>query len=316
MKRSIVVLLFLLAHGAIGADFYQREERVGTGFANPKSIVHDSVKDIYYVSNMNGGLEDKNGIGYISVLKKGEEEYSNDVLFKGGVNNVRLDSPKGMVIIDRNLFVADIDVIRVFDLKASTQLPDIKIPTSKLLYELTANKKKTLYVTDMENNSVYGRQFPYETSPTFYKVNRGLANPSGLSVLDDKGSMWIANYDSDSLIEVSKVKKKQQLRPYRLRTKGIDGITCIGGKDNIKFFMAANPDGKAYLVTVNSKVVIRKAINKEPLKGPSGVCYNPSSKLLLVSEMKGNAVSVFLVSDTDFGAKATIKGEKNKKEDD
>src|SRR5690606_27487599 len=56
---------------------------------------------------------------------------------ESGKNKVKLDSPKGMAILDDRLWVADIDDVRIFDRKTGAPMGEVKIPGASDLNDLT-----------------------------------------------------------------------------------------------------------------------------------------------------------------------------------
>ena len=84
VKRVLPVLCFglLLAcnnqgppppHTAMSDDTKRNELKapsaafsVSTGLANPESVLYDPQQDVYFISNINGGLLDRDNNGYIS----------------------------------------------------------------------------------------------------------------------------------------------------------------------------------------------------------------------------------------------------------
>src|SRR5512134_222274 len=95
------------------------------GFRTPESVRYDADLDIYFVSNIDGGMTTKDGNGFISRL--GPDGALLDTAFiRGGVNGVVLNAPKGMVVVGDTLWVTDIDAVRAFDKRSGAPVASVE----------------------------------------------------------------------------------------------------------------------------------------------------------------------------------------------
>lgn len=119
------------------------------GFLTPESVLHDSVQDVYFVSNINGSPTAKDGNGFISRVTP-EGAVVNLRFIEGGKNGVTLNAPKGMALAGDTLWVADIDAVRAFDAKSGAPLDSISLGTLAAVYlnDITATPSGALYITD------------------------------------------------------------------------------------------------------------------------------------------------------------------------
>ncbi|VFR57280.1 periplasmic ATP/GTP-binding protein [plant metagenome] len=107
------------------------------GLASPESVVHDTVDDVYYVSNINGGIADKDGNGFISRVAPDGSVLA--LKWADGANDgTTLHAPKGLAIAGRTLYVADIDTVRLFDLATGKPQGEVPIPGATFLNGLAA----------------------------------------------------------------------------------------------------------------------------------------------------------------------------------
>ncbi len=99
------------------------------GFSNPEgaALAPDGG---YFISNVAGSGSDKDGEGWISRVSA-----------KGDVETLKwiegLDAPKGMAVLGDELFVADIDQVRVFDVATGEARRTISIPGAEFLNDVT-----------------------------------------------------------------------------------------------------------------------------------------------------------------------------------
>lgn len=111
------------------------------GFQTPESVLWDSAQDVYFVSNINGAPNAKDGNGFISVL--GPAGMIRDSAFIKGLN-----APKGMALVHDTLWVTDIDVVRGFNARTAAPVATVVLPGAVFLNDITAAPDGSLYVTD------------------------------------------------------------------------------------------------------------------------------------------------------------------------
>jgi sugar lactone lactonase YvrE len=112
-----------------------------SGFQTPESVKWDSAQDVYYVSNINGSPNAKDGNGYISVVSPAGSV--RDSAFIKGLN-----APKGMAIVGDTLWVADIDVVRGFNKTTGASVATVQLPGAIFLNDIAAAPDGSLYITD------------------------------------------------------------------------------------------------------------------------------------------------------------------------
>ena len=133
------------------------------GFATPESVL--VAGDLYYVSNINGAPLDKDDNGFISGLGP-DGKVVELKWISGEAADVELHAPKGMGIHNGVLYVADIDVVRKFDVATKKQLASIAIEGATFLNDIFV-AGDTVYVTD----SGIGPDFKPKGTPAIYAIN-------------------------------------------------------------------------------------------------------------------------------------------------
>jgi sugar lactone lactonase YvrE len=137
------------------------------GFAIPESARFDTERDQYFVSNVNAHATAPDNNGYISLLGADGTLVQRQFI-AGGVKGVTLHAPKGMAIVGRDLWVADVTVLRRFD--RTTGAPgaaiDLGPHSAVFLNDVTAAPDGTLYVSDTS------LVFPPSGNPTRGKTDR------------------------------------------------------------------------------------------------------------------------------------------------
>jgi hypothetical protein len=147
-------LAVLLIGGGCGGDRPEKDTApaaavsvAGVGLRTPESVLHDAVADVYLVANINGGPLAKDGNGFISRLSPDGAVLALTWI-DGAAEDVTLHAPKGMAIRGDSLFVADIDVIRIFDRQSGVPIGAWPVEGATFLNDITVAADGTIYATD------------------------------------------------------------------------------------------------------------------------------------------------------------------------
>lgn len=235
-------------------------------FATPESVLYDPEGDRYLVSNINGDPSAVDGNGYVLELSP-DGKVTNPKLIAGG-GKLRLDAPKGMAIVGRELWVADITVIRKFDLKTAAHRGDIQLPAATFANDVVATPDGGAYVSDSAVKFVDGAPQPAGTDQIFFVDKAGkvkvlakspaLGGPNGLTLA--VGDTLVAN-----TIKGDEV--------YRLTEKGErDLVTKLPG---------GMLDG---LLAVNDTLLVSSWKAEAVYRGPLGGTFQP-----VLTQVKGVA---------------------------
>lgn len=131
----------------VGGTEAPGEGIVVDGFSGPESVLHDVTADVYLVSNINGLPAAHDGNGFISRVSP-----SGEVLdlrwIDGETEGVSLDAPKGTGLRGDTLFVADIDVLRLFDRRTGAPIADWSVDGAVFLNDVAVAADGRIYVSD------------------------------------------------------------------------------------------------------------------------------------------------------------------------
>jgi len=119
------------------------------GFLTPESALHDTLQDVYFVSNINGGPTAKDNNGFISRVKP-DGAVENLKFIEGGRNGIILNAPKGLALQGDTLWVTDIDAVRSFNARTGAPIDSVSLSAQGAIFlnDLVATQTGALYITD------------------------------------------------------------------------------------------------------------------------------------------------------------------------
>jgi hypothetical protein len=238
-----------------------------TGFERPESVLHDTKRDVYLVSSINGGPRDVDNNGFISRLSP-DGQVLDLKWIEGGVNGVTLNAPKGSTIANGILYVADIDNLRKFDARTGKPLGSIFFPVATFLNDVASDKRGNVYVTDIGFTTVpafgeSGTDAIYKVTPkdevsVVAKGNALLNHPNGVAVLPN-GKLQVVTYDpfkgTKELYTIDKSGNKADI--ITMPTGLLDGVVVVKGRGILVSSWVGFEDqslGKVYLVRPNGSI--------------------------------------------------------------
>jgi sugar lactone lactonase YvrE len=265
-----------------------------TGFQTPESVLYDDANDRYLVSNINGTPFAVDNNGYISVLGP-DGKVVTEKWIEGGKNKVTLNAPKGSAIASGVLYVADIDAVRMFDLKTGGPKGDLKIAGATFLNDVAAAADGTVYVSD--SGLKMGAKGDFEGSGTdaVYAIEKGkvrtvakdaekLGRPNGLAV--GPTGVWVVTFGSGELYRLdAKGEKQDATKPPK---GSLDGIVMRGET----LYISSWEDSAVY--EGSSKGPFRVRISN--VKSPADIGFDTKRSRILVPRFMENAVEAFDVT--------------------
>ena len=190
-----IAALALVALSAAPVPAAESDRIVVSGFQRPESAVYDTMLDLYLVSNVGDlpvtgfpGALDHNGF----ISRVSPDGIIVDLRWiRDGVNGVTLNSPKGIWLHRRALYVADVDTLRVFDRFTGVPIRNIAMPNpfapnSVFLNDVVVDSDGTAYLTDNLNSAIFavdpdGRASVLASGPQVGAPNGILADESGVT---------------------------------------------------------------------------------------------------------------------------------------
>jgi hypothetical protein len=290
MRRSMSIGLVLfaclaLAHlglssGVSAKDMQEMRvasEHTATGFAFPESVAYDPQAKVLYVSQFGSELKptQKDGKGKISKVSLSGKVLEDRFLPPEGEI---LNKPKGIWVMGDRLWVTDIDVVWIFDLK-TRQGKKVELPGIQFANDPTV-LGNALYVSDNRGDQLY-RVEPADFlhmmgDPQVTLVFSGKSvHPNGLYPAQD-GALLLVGFKS----------KDDPRGVYSLRTGGapealskplgrLDGVYQM--QDGTLLITDWNSGS---LATWNAKMGMQTLASG--FKGPADFCVVPNADGLMV----------------------------------
>ena len=220
-----------------------------SGLANPESVVYDSRLNLLYVSNVNGGPNDKDGNGYISLVSL-DGRIINEKWVTG------LNGPKGLALSGTTLYAADIDELVAIDVEHGRITDKYKVDDAKFLNDVTAADNGDIYVSDMLMNRIHvlsGNDF------SIWIESDELEAPNGLHFTEDDIILGTWGVMTDGFATAV----PGHLKRISIKTKNISSIgdgSSVGnldgveGNDDIGFYVTDWMNGKLFHISSSGEV--------------------------------------------------------------
>lgn len=257
-------------------DAYQLEQVWATEaiLKTPESVIHDEERDVLYVSNVNENPWEKDNNGFISKVST-----SGKIIELEWVAG--FSGPKGMAILNDQLFVADLDEVGIIDIDNGELINKIKIDGASGLNDITPGGSNKLYISDSNEGKLY--QYVDGEISIFHDDTPG--RPNGLYVDQNKllvafsKATVFASYDLNSLEKTILAKE----------IGSGDGITPTNEKDT---YLVSDWQGEVFVINLKGE---KKSLlkTKDQEKNTADIWFIKDQNLVLVPTFFDNRVVAY-----------------------
>lgn len=286
MRRAVSVGLVLTAFlialawgtsvAVFAAELKFLSEQTVTGFKFPESVACDQQGKALYASQFGSELKplEKDGKGKISKLSLDGKIVEEQFLPAAGET---LNKPKGIWIRGNRLWVTDIDVVWVFDLKTKKG-KKVALPEAQFAND-PAVRGNALFVSDNSTDRIY-RVEPADflnakSDPKVTAISVKGVNPNGIYPARD-GSLLMVGFKSDKEPRgIHALRSGGEVKEVSQPIGRLDGI--YQAKDGTLIVTDWN-SGSLFSWTAKGGV---QTLAKD-FKGPADLCVIPSSTGLTV----------------------------------
>ena len=205
-----------------------------TELRGPESVLYDPQADVYYISNLNGGLLNRDNNGFIARVDA-KTFATNLQWIAGGRSGVTLDAPKGMAIVNDALYVSDIAGVRKFNRRTGTPEGLIPLPGATLINDLTTDGAN-VYASDTGLRTGPGRTFIDTGTDSIWKIHddraeriaagHDLGHPNGLEYVD--GRLRVVTFGGEEVYDLDNGRRGNE---QKMPAGELDGITHASNGD-------------------------------------------------------------------------------------
>lgn len=238
-----------------------------------ESVLFDEDRNLLFVSCINGQPMEKNGLGFIALLKP--DGSMKELEWVTGLN-----APKGMGVVDGKLYVADIDELVVINVEKARISDRIKVDGASFLNDVAIGKDGTIYFTDSDTGLVW----TYKDGK-LQKWLQGLERPNGLYIEEDR--VLLTTSGSQDLRVIDRATGKM-----KVVTQGIghgDGVEFTGQEG---YYITSSWSGEVFLIQPDfSKVSLLKTSDQEINSADIG--FNRTEQVVYVPTFFDNRVVAY-----------------------
>ena len=241
-----------------------------TTLRTPESVLFDAPNNILYVSLIDGQGGDKDGKG--GVAKVGTDGQIIDANWVTG-----LSAPKGMGILDGNLYVTDLTDLVQVDLATGKIAKKIPVEGAEGLNDVSIGEDGTVYFSDKNKGKIHAyKDGKVET------YHEGIDNPNGVLVAGDE----LLYTESGKLQKIDAQKNVTTLAEGM--DKSTDGIAQVAPGEYIVSCWA----GEVYHVKPDGRTT--KLLDTKDMKSNTAdIGYDAVKKIVYVPTFFKNSVVAY-----------------------
>lgn len=241
-----------------------------------ESVIYDAFRDVLYVSNINNVPPTaKDEDGFISIMST-----SGEIIDLKWVTNI--SAPKGMGIVDSNLYVTNIDEVVEIDIPSGTITKRYPIDDAQFLNDITVAPDGTLLISDSNLNNIHKL---YNEKTSTWLSDSTLNGINGLLYQND--NLLVASFDGGEFYRLKTNPKTKEVLSDSI--KGGDGIVALD-----QGYIISSWYGEIHYVD-NDGIRTLLMNSRDEGKNAADIWYIPSKQLLLVPTFFGNTVAAYQV---------------------
>lgn len=227
-----------------------------------------------------------NGKIYVSVIGAfGVEDGSIVVVDRQGntvdtlVQAGDVKDPKGMVVVDKQLWVTDVSAVHRIDLASGAVKATIRLPDAEFANDIAADRKGHVWVSDTRGGALY--RITKRGVVNRFRLPAKFASPNGLAFHPKTKELWFVTADGAGRSEVARRTKRGKIRLVKANRafEGLDGLVFVGRSAVFTDFMT----GALWRLSPKGKLKRRATIDGSP----ADLAYAPPLKRLLIPLLGG-----------------------------
>ncbi|ELR69022.1 periplasmic ATP/GTP-binding protein [Fulvivirga imtechensis AK7] len=235
-------------------------------------MLYDKERNVLFVSNISGKPTEKDGVGFIS--KQGLDGSDEQLEWVKG-----LDAPKGMAILNDNLYVTNIDELVEINIAEGTITNRYPVEGAQFLNDV-ATDGKHIYFSDMSTGKIHMME---DGQVSVFK--EGIENINGLA-FNQQGELY--GLDGRGLRKFPMEDGEPEV--INDVVTGGDGLVII----NDNTFIASRWQGEIYLIQNGKETLLLDT--KDQNSNTADIGYIPEEQLVLVPTFFANKVVAYKLS--------------------
>lgn len=245
---------------------------VSEGLDVPESVHFNNVTHLFYVSNIVGRYDVKDGKGCIATLNINGEFVQKDWVHG-------LNGPKGICSTKTKLYVTDIDRVLEIDLITGQILTEFKNSKSVDLNDVAIASDGQVFVTDSGSNCLF---IVRNNSMEVFIQDDLIKGMNGIYI--EGNTLYLGAHNKLLTVDL----KTMEIEDLEYNTGYIDGIVKVTKNQ----FITSDFAGKIQLIQIGMD--IEKLIDTSSEKiNAADLTYLPSLKLLVVPTFNNNRLIAY-----------------------
>jgi putative heme-binding domain-containing protein len=244
-----------------------------TGLSHPVCFIVDPETGDYYIANVNGAPAARDNNGFITKLDPRGQVVA--LKFIGPSKAAPLHAPKGLAVVEKTLYVLDLDRVRGYDTGRGRLVLDIDMAPYKasFLNDLCRDAQGNLYLSDSQSSFVARIEPAHEHCVTILARGPQLDGANGLSIQPRTGRLVVVTWRTGRVLEVT---KGGEVKPWLGRKfEKLDGAD-FDADGNLYF--SAYSEGRVYRTGADGKL----SVFREGLVTPADINIDRTKGLLLI----------------------------------
>jgi len=287
MKKLLSIFLTAFVIQTAASQATSEVIRKIEGFKHPESVASDTRH--FYVSNLGNVLDPnaKDGDGFISKLNK-----FGEIMEINAFPDIKLNSPKGMTILNDVLYVTDVDSIIGIDVRTKKVVWGRMFFGTKYLNDILARDENTLYVSATDVNQIYEIDLLSDSVRVIGGSSTPRA-PNGLGADLVSSFLFIVSFGED--------KESGEIGRLNLRTNEYETVFNEMGKfdgvfySNGRYYISdwgLNGKGRLFVYDIRRDGLREIKPDSGYFQGPADFFYDFATRRIWLPCMLENAVYI------------------------
>jgi len=263
------------------------------GLSTPQSFIADPSGRFYFISNINGDPDIKDNNGFITKLDQSGKIVAQRFIHGG--NGTTLHAPKGMVIVDHTLYVADLEALRGYDTETGKPVVTVSFDrvagdakTAVALADVAYDGGHLLYASDTDANTIYRIDLTQQHAVSVVVRAPALAGPAGIAWNRKSGKLIAVSWHKGKIIEVTPTGAIHELVSNSFFSSRFHNLSGVDFDEWGSMYVSDFTAGKVWRMRPDLKF----EVIAEFLDSPADLGIDRTNHLILVPYHYGNAAEI------------------------